>query len=82
MLRLEILDERGQPIVIDCARVVVRERNTNTPIAAAADFAERGVMVGVVTDPDFQQLLAKLRVNDTVVVTKLDARQLLSPQVF
>jgi hypothetical protein len=81
MLRVEILDEHGHPLVIPCSRVVVREHETGTPVMVAAAFAQRGIMLSKATDPDFQKMLGVLHVRDTVLVTKLDASKLAIPEI-
>lgn len=76
MLRVEIIDEHGKPLVIPCSRVVIRDHATATPLAVAMTFAERGVQLSKVGDADFQQVLQSLRISDTVLLTKLDAKKL------
>lgn len=81
MLKVEMIDEHGRPVVVQCSRVVVRESETNTPVLVGAEIAQRGIMAASAVDPDFQQLLQILRIHDTILVTSMSAPPPLSPSI-
>jgi hypothetical protein len=78
---LEILDDHGRPLRIVASRVVIREATTQTPVAVAADFADRGIMAGVAGDADFEVLLRVTGVQDSVLVTHMTPEQLRVPGI-
>ena len=68
MLHLDVLDSNGRPIVLQASRVIIRDSATKTPIAVATEYAPGSFMAASAADPDFENLLKILRINDTVVV--------------
>lgn len=79
---VEILDDRGHPLRIPASRVVIRDSNTNTPIAVAAEFTPQGYIVATATDKDFQKTLRIIGVLDSVLVTEMSKDSISKPSII
>lgn len=78
---VEILDDRGHPLRIPASRVVVRDSNTNTPIAVAVEFTTQGYIVATANDKDFQKTLRSIGVLESILVTEVSKNDISLPSV-
>lgn len=72
MFFVEILETVGQPpLRLQASQVVIRMPN-GTPVSVAALFGtSESVLVSHCEDPNFNNNLQKLGINETVITTKL-----------
>ncbi len=75
MLRLEFLDEDGQPRKVRATRLVVYDEATNNPISLVLEFHPGAYYTSHVGDKDFNGLLDSLGVNQTVIVDEIQLNQ-------
>ena len=75
MFRVDILERVGvPPMQLEASQVVIRMPD-GTPVSVAALFGgDESVMVSHCEDPKFNENLAKLGINQTVITTKIDVR--------
>jgi hypothetical protein len=75
MFKVEILEQVGvPPLQVAASQVVIRLAN-GTPISVAALFGgEESVLVSHCDDPNFNDTLAKLAINQTVITKQLEIR--------
>jgi hypothetical protein len=72
MFTVEIIQQLGKPPVrLSASQVVVRMPD-GTPVSVAALYgSSESVLVSHCSDPNFQQNIKKLGVNETIIVTDL-----------
>jgi hypothetical protein len=75
MFKVEILERIGvPPLTVDASQVVIR-LDDGTPVSVAALFGgTEALMVSHADDPDFNQNLDKLGINQTVITEKFEIK--------
>tara|TARA_R110000751_G_scaffold62759_2_gene129711 strand:- start:2119 stop:2355 length:237 start_codon:yes stop_codon:yes gene_type:complete len=73
MFKVEVLERVGiPPLSVDASQVVIRLAD-GTPVSVAALFGgEESLLVSNAGDPDFNENLNKLGINETVITEKFD----------
>tara|TARA_R110000824_G_C14729975_1_gene626171 strand:+ start:109 stop:339 length:231 start_codon:yes stop_codon:yes gene_type:complete len=76
MFKVEILEKVGvPPLTVEASQVVIRLPN-GTPVSVAALFGgTEALMVSHADDPDFNENLQKLGINQTVITDKFEIRK-------
>ena len=75
-MKLEILDENFQPLVLDARRVLVLADDGVTPLAVAFQYVRDEVAVGHFGDADFNVMLKRFGIKAAVTVQQLDKASL------
>ncbi len=75
MFKVEILEKVGvPPLTVNASQVVIRLPN-GTPVSVAALFGgTEALMVSHADDPDFNENMQKLGINQTVITDKFEIR--------
>lgn len=76
MFKVEILEKVGvPPLTVEASQIVIRLPD-GTPVSVAALFGgTEALMVSHADDPDFNENLDKLGINQTVVTDKFEIRK-------
>lgn len=76
MFKVEILEKVGvPPLTVNASQVVIRLPN-GTPVSVAALFGgTEALMVSHADDPDFNENMQKLGINQTVITDKFEIRK-------
>ncbi len=76
MFKVEILERIGvPPLTVDASQVVIRLPD-GTPVSVAALFGgTEALMVSHADDPDFNENMQKLGINQTVITDKFEIRK-------
>jgi len=76
MFKVEILEKVGvPPLTVNASQVVIRLPD-GTPVSIAALFGgTEALMVSHADDPDFNENLQKLGINQTVIADKFEIRK-------
>ena len=75
---LETHNKFGEPRRIECTRLIVRHPN-GTPTMVAMQMTDEQIWCAHAGEPGFQQALAAMGVNDTVVTHVVGEEQVPSP---
>lgn len=75
MFKVEILEKVGiEPLVLEASQVVIKLPN-GTPVSLAAAFGgEDAVLVSHCDDPNFNDNLSKLGIDDVVLTEKFELK--------
>ena len=76
MFKVEILEKVGvPPLTVEASQVVIRLPD-GTPVSVAALFGgTEALMVSHADEPDFNENLNKLGINQTVITDKFEIRK-------
>ncbi len=74
MFQVEIIEQIGKkPLVVDAAQIVIRL--DGSPVSVAALFAgSESMQVAHCVDKNFNEVLKKMQINETVIVDKKKAK--------
>lgn len=68
-MKIEIHNRLGDPQVIECTRVIVRDCY-DQPLAVSIEYDDHTIITAHADDPDFHQMLRDCGINKTVIVTR------------
>jgi hypothetical protein len=78
-VQLELHDRLGQPIRLDCTRVVLRD-DLGNPVMVALKVAQGVIYCSKAGDKDFLSILKEFGISDTLIVT--DAQLVKPPEIM